>query len=95
MSKDINIQKIADLARIEVEDDNIDELKESIGEILSYVESVQEVASDDGEAPTAGSVRNVLREDKDPHKPGAWRDEMLREAPAVDENDFIVVPPIL
>lgn len=95
MSEDINIQKLADLARIDLDDNNSEELKENISEVLSYVESVQEIAPDDEGVPEAGLVHNVLREDKNPHEPGAWREEVLREAPVVDENGFIVVPPIL
>lgn len=94
MSNDIDIEKLAELARIEVDEETADELAENIEDVLSYVGSVEEVAGDD-DGPEAGAVRNVLREDADPHAPDAYRDALLAEAPAVDENGFIVVPPIL
>lgn len=94
MSDDIDIQKLAKLARIEVDEADADDLKDSIGDILSYVGSVEEVAGEAGD-PEAGAVRNVLREDSEPHDPDMYREALLREAPCVDENGFIVVPPIL
>lgn len=94
MSNDIDIEKLAELARIDLDEARADELTQNIEDILSYVSSVQEVAGEAGD-PQAGPVRNVLREDKDPHDPEAYREALLREAPAVDDNGFVVVPPIL
>lgn len=94
MSDDIDIQKLAKLARIEVDEADASELKESISDILSYVGSVEAVAGEAGD-PEAGPVRNVLREDGEPHDPDQYREALLREAPAVDDRGFIIVPPIL
>ncbi|MEX2369085.1 MAG: Asp-tRNA(Asn)/Glu-tRNA(Gln) amidotransferase subunit GatC [Candidatus Paceibacterota bacterium] len=94
MTADIDIKKLSQLARIDLDETTAAELKGSIAEILSYVASVQEVAGEAG-APQAGRLRNVMREDTDPHAPEAYREALLREAPAVDEDGFIVVPPIL
>lgn len=94
MADDIDIKKLADLARVDLDDDTATELKGNIADILSYVASVQEVAGEEGE-PHAGALRNVMREDGEPHAPDAFREALLREAPAVDEDGFIVVPPIL
>ncbi|MEX2514698.1 MAG: Asp-tRNA(Asn)/Glu-tRNA(Gln) amidotransferase subunit GatC [Candidatus Paceibacterota bacterium] len=94
MSDDIDIEKISKLARVDLGDADTDELAANIRDILSYVSSVEKVAGEAG-APEVGAVRNVLREDTDPHEPGAYREALLREAPAVDEDGFIVVPPIL
>jgi aspartyl-tRNA(Asn)/glutamyl-tRNA(Gln) amidotransferase subunit C len=94
MSDDINIKKIAKLARIEINETDEAELATNITDILSYVGSVKKVADEAG-SPEAGPVRNVLREDTDPHEPGEYRDALLREAPSVDGDGYIVVPPIL
>lgn len=94
MNKDINIHNLAELARIDVSDTEAEELKDSIADVLGYVESVEEVAGEDGDDPEVGPVHNVLREDDNPHDPDAYRDQLLQEAPET-QNDFIVVPPIL
>lgn len=93
MSENIDIDNLADLARIDVGEE-ADELEDSIADILDYVESVQEVAGDTDDEPEVGPVHNVLREDDEPHDPNAYRDQLLEQAPETD-NDFIVVPPIL
>lgn len=95
MSNDIDIHKLAELARIDIDEESADELTESIEGVLEYVASVEDVAGDDAGKPEAGPVRNVLREDRDPHAPDQHREALLREAPAVNENGFIIVPPIL
>lgn len=94
MSEDIDIDNLAELARIEVSDQQADELKDSIADILEYVSSVEDIADDKDQESTVGPVHNVMREDTDPHDPDAYRDQLLKEAPDTD-NDFIVVPPIL
>ncbi len=94
MSNDIDIKKLAELARVDLDEATADELAGNIEDVLSYVGSVQEVAGADTD-PEAGAVRNVLREDTNPHDPDAYRAALLREAPAVDEDGFIIVPPIL
>lgn len=94
MSDDIDIENVSKLARIEVSKAQARELKASISDILEYVESVEEVAEAADDSQSVGSVHNVLREDKDPHDSGAYREEILAEVPQT-ENGFIVVPPIL
>lgn len=94
MSNDIDIKKLAELARIDTEEGTEKELAGNIEDVLDYVASVEEVAGEE-DGPEAGAVRNVLREDTDPHDPDEYREALLREAPAVDESGFIVVPPIL
>jgi aspartyl-tRNA(Asn)/glutamyl-tRNA(Gln) amidotransferase subunit C len=95
MNDDIDIENLANLARIDISDKQADELADSISDILEYVDSVEEVAGDDnGDGPHVGPVHNVLREDKNPHEPGAYRDQLLAEAPDT-EGGNVVVPPIL
>jgi len=95
MSDDIDINNLAELARMDISDDQAKDLADSIGSILDYVESVEEVAEDsEGGEPEVGSVHNVMREDSDPHEPGEYRQQLLAEAPDT-EGGNIVVPPIL
>jgi aspartyl/glutamyl-tRNA(Asn/Gln) amidotransferase C subunit len=94
MSDNIDINNLAELARIDVSEEQAEDLKGSIADILEYVSSVEDIADDESQEPTVGPVHNVMREDADPHDPDAYRDQLLKEAPVTD-NDFIVVPPIL
>lgn len=94
MTEDINISKLANLARIDIDDSQSNELADDIVDILDYVESVQEIAEIKDGGPEPGALKNVLREDTNPHEPDAYRESLLAEAPAVDDG-FVVVPPIL
>lgn len=94
MSQDIDIDNLAELARIEINDEQAESLKGSIADILDYVDSVEEVAGDDDKEVEVGPVHNVLREDDNPHNPDEYRDQLLAQAPEA-ENDHVVVPPIL
>jgi aspartyl/glutamyl-tRNA(Asn/Gln) amidotransferase C subunit len=95
MKDDINIEKLAELARLDLADTDTAELSENIASILDYVASVEAVAASGEDTQAIGPVYNVLRADVDAHEPGAYREALLREAPAVDEEGFIIVPPIL
>ena len=95
MKDNIDIEKLANLARIDLADTDIDEITDNISNVLAYVASVEEVAADGDSGPSVGPVHNVLREDADPHEPGAYREVLLAEAPKTDDEGFIVVPPIL
>jgi aspartyl-tRNA(Asn)/glutamyl-tRNA(Gln) amidotransferase subunit C len=94
MSENIDIKHLAELARIDIDDEQTESLKESIADILSYVSSVEEAAGQADDAPSVGSVYNRLRKDADPHEGGTYTDDLLAEAPET-ENGFVVVPPIL
>jgi len=94
MSKDIDIENLAQLARIDIDNKRAESLKDSIADILDYVESVEEVAVDNEGEPEVGPVHNVMRADENPHDPDKYRDQLRAEASQTD-NDFIVVPPIL
>lgn len=94
MSQDIDIDNLAELARIEIDDEQADELKDSIADILEYVSSVEKIADDAAQEPAVGPVHNIMREDADPHDPDEYRDQLLTQAPETD-NNHVVVPPIL
>lgn len=95
MTEDINISKLANLARINIGDSQSNELADDIVDILDYVESVQKIAKIKDGDPEPGAVKNILREDANPHEPDAYRESLLAEAPAIDDDGFVVVPPIL
>lgn len=95
MSDNIDLENLAHLARIDIDSGQQEALKESIADILDYVSDVQDITDDTTDTPAVGPVHNVLREDEDPHEPGAYSQALKDQAPATDHDGYIVVPPIL
>ncbi len=59
------IRHIAKLARLHIEEDEIEDYREKIGSILEYVEKLQELNTDDvPELQHAADVSNVFRSDE-------------------------------
>lgn len=88
-----DIDKLAGLARIEIPAAEKKTLCQEVDSILNYVGEIQKLSGEvlDKEA---GVVRNVFREDKDPHLPGAFTEELLAEAPEKEEG-YVRVKKIL
>lgn len=77
-----DIEKLAELARIKVPEAELDRLGNEIDSILGYVGQLSEVAAaEPDEKSRIGTVRNVLREDTDPHEPGKFSEALLSAAP--------------
>ena len=79
------VQHIAELARLKLNDDEIDRMTEQLSAILDYAARLQEL---DTEAipPTASVVplQNVMREDR--VVPSLPRDQVLANAPDKSED---------
>lgn len=88
-----DIEKLADLARLEVPEDEKETLRMEVDAILGYVGEIQKLSVGEPKKE-AGEVRNVFREDKDPHLPGEFTTELLEEAPE-KEDGYIRVKKIL
>ncbi len=84
---------IAHLARLELTDEEIEQYQWQLSAILDYFERLKEVDTE-GIPPTASVLppRTVLREDE-PRK-GLSREELLANAPDVEDGQFRV-PPVL
>lgn len=89
-----DIEKLAELARIRVPDAEKEALIKEIDAILAYVEQVRQAAGDKEKSDELGAVRNVLREDAEPHESGIFTEAILREAPSRQDN-YIKVKKIL
>jgi aspartyl-tRNA(Asn)/glutamyl-tRNA(Gln) amidotransferase subunit C len=90
------VLKLADLARIEVADDEIESIRQKMEGILEYVSEVQKLSDEEGVSvvPEAGENRNVLREDEDPHEGGKYTESIIKNAPE-KEGGYIKVRKIL
>jgi aspartyl-tRNA(Asn)/glutamyl-tRNA(Gln) amidotransferase subunit C len=88
-----DIEKLAALSRIEVLEEEKDILRKDMESILGYVSQIKEVVS---MAPPreAGELRNVMREDKNPHEKGMYTKEIMNEVPD-KENGYVKVKQIL
>ncbi len=82
MSKqDINVQYIADLARLELDPSETSQFEQQLAKVLDYVQQLQELDVE-GVEPMANAtiVSNVVRDDVP--RPGLSQDEALAIAPA-------------
>lgn len=86
-----DIQKLANLARIEVSDEEADKFKSDLDGILKYVDQIESApVSESGEA----MLINVMREDENAHESGVYSPELVSEFPEKD-GDFMKVKKIL
>ncbi len=87
------VEHIAELARLNLTDEEKERFREQLSEILDHVGKLQSLNTTD--IPPTFSVlpvRSVLRPDR-PH-PGLELDEILRNAPQAEAGQFRV-PPVL
>lgn len=88
-----DVEHLAGLARMEITDREKEGLKNDLEEILSFVSQVKEAVAE-VPAPSAGALRNVFRDDRAPHEPGAFTEDLLAAAP-LRTGDRIAVKKIL
>lgn len=83
------VRYIASLARLDLSDEEVQRLAPQLSRILEYAEQVGEVAAEDV-APTSHPypLTNVTREDE--VRPSLPRDELLAQAPEVEDDRFAV-----
>ena len=86
--KQVDVRALAELARMEVSDGELRALETELPAILSFVETIQTVDTSAIERNPA--LRNVMRDDADPHESGMYTDKLLAEAPAVRNGQFVV-----
>jgi aspartyl-tRNA(Asn)/glutamyl-tRNA(Gln) amidotransferase subunit C len=88
------IEKLAELSRIALDEDEKKSLWKDIGSILGYVSEIQKVGGRADAGKRVGKVKNVMREDSDPHAGGIFTEEILRNAPS-REGNYLKVKKIL
>lgn len=87
------VLRTADLARLDLSEDEAQFYSKQISSILSFTEKINELNTDDVERTTHGVIlQNVLRQDE----PKEWitREEALKNAPDQEDGQF-KVPAIL
>jgi len=86
-----DVLKLARLSRLRFSDEEIEQLQSEISEILGYVEQLSEVDTKDLE-PTSQvtGLTNVMRDDEVIDY-GVTPETLLKNAPAVEKNQFKVM----
>ena len=87
------VRRIAQLARIAVADDEVEHLREELNAILAFVEQLSEV-SVDGVEPMTSVIPMQMKKRADVVSDGGIADEVLKNAPAVEDH-FFAVPKVV
>jgi aspartyl-tRNA(Asn)/glutamyl-tRNA(Gln) amidotransferase subunit C len=94
MSADADtVRRIAQLARIAVAEDEIEHLREELNAILAFVEQLSEV-NVDGVEPMTSVMPMQMKKRADVVTDGGIADEIVKNAPAVEEH-FFAVPKVV
>lgn len=83
-----DILKIAKLAKLEVEESELDGLTKEMNEIISFADTIASASAEDEEYSDFNGLENVLREDT--VQPGLTCDEVLANAKDTDDSSFVV-----
>lgn len=87
------VRHIARLARIKVTDEEVKNLETELSAILTWVEQLGEVDTD-AVAPLTSVVEMTLKKREDRVSDGGFADDIVRNAPEVDDH-FFVVPKVV
>ncbi len=88
------VLKLAKLARIEVSAEEAESLSHEFEAILGYVGQVKGITNEELRITNEHPLRNVMREDTNPHESGKFSEAVLKNAPDREEN-YIKVKKIL
>jgi aspartyl-tRNA(Asn)/glutamyl-tRNA(Gln) amidotransferase subunit C len=83
------VRRIAHLARIAIADEEIEHLRGELNAILTFVEQLSEVDVE-GVEPVTSMIPMPLKKCEDRVTDGQIPDQVLRNAPATDDNFFLV-----
>ncbi len=89
------VKKFADLARIEISEDDLSKMAKEIEAVLEYVGQIKNAISDKNERRIeSAAVRNVFRDDEKSHERAVNKKKILESAPQ-KEGELIKVKKIL
>ena len=83
------VRRIAHLARIAVEDDEVEHLKDELNGILAFVEQLQEV-NVEGVEPMTSVTPMAMKKREDVVSDGGIVEDILKNAPATEDHFFLV-----
>jgi aspartyl-tRNA(Asn)/glutamyl-tRNA(Gln) amidotransferase subunit C len=83
------VRRIAHLARIAVAEDEVEHLKDELNAMLAFVEQLEEVKVD-GVEPMTSVTPMTMKKRPDEVTDGGIAEDIVRNAPASEDNYFIV-----
>ncbi len=83
------VRRIAHLARIAVKDDEVEHLKGELNAMLAFVEQLSEV-NVDGVEPMTSVMPMAMKMRDDVVTDGGIADDIVKNAPATEDNFFLV-----
>ncbi len=78
------VKKLAELARISVPDADLSRFVKEFEGILAYVGQLEKLDIDVKGIKTPPALRNVMREDGEPHEKGKWTEKLAEQFPERD-----------
>lgn len=84
-----DVRRLAQLARISVPEENIDQYAAEFDTILTYIGKLEELTLPEG-GTRIPLLRNIFREDGEPHVPGTWTEKLVEQFPERDGNSLSV-----
>lgn len=87
------VKRIGRLARIKVEDGDVNKLKDELNTILDFVEQLSEVDVT-GVEPMTSVAPMALRRRDDAVTDGGYPEEVVSNAP-ISEDNFFMVPKVI
>ena len=91
MNKD-EAKKLAELARLEIADDELEKIAKDMGSVLEYIDKIKTADIPEGDElriENAG-VRNVMVPDENPHETGINTEKLLKEVPEAQDYQIKV-----
>lgn len=90
LTKD-DVNNLANLARIDLTEEEKDKLQKDMGSILDYIAELQKAPNVTESHQTENYyLKNVMRSDDNPNEPGVNTEKILEEAPKRRDNLFVV-----
>ena len=87
------VKHISKLARISLDEKNIDNLSKDLSSIMKFIEKLNEINTDKIN-PLTSIINASLKTRKDEVKDGKIRDQILKNSPEKNE-EFFVVPKVV
>jgi aspartyl-tRNA(Asn)/glutamyl-tRNA(Gln) amidotransferase subunit C len=87
------IEKLANLSRLKLSEEEIVRMQGEMSSILAYVDKLKSATGKDP-GPVMSVNKNVMREDANPHESGVNTEKLLKLAPR-REGDYLEVKKIL
>lgn len=94
MATAAEVKKLAELARIRINDADLEKFTSEFDAILAYVGQLEKLDMPVGIAGEKPPVRNVMRVDGEPHPSGAFTEKVAEQFPTRD-GDALAVKQII